>query len=392
MNGAWNGKIENIGGGGNVGSIGSTTSATNGGYVGSSTDGGHNSGPNGNGTVANFAVIQATHQLDTGKIYDLVGEGIHQQYVWAKWLAQKYYDQAALRNYWNGCSQGGREGMYLAQKFGTDFDGILAGAPGTYQSGFWLGEAWPSLVNRDDVVGAGDTAITAAQFTNASAHAIAACDVMGTDTVADGVVDDPRQCTYSAAADASILASPAGTCTGANCVDLLQANAIDKIWDGPRNHDGRRIWHPWSRTISASGEFLIGPTPPTGSIDANQEVVWDHKDLNFSAANLYTTRALASANPLGEPSPIALEDEFVLANGPTGPENWPTPRTTNPSSTMCTTARSTERSSRGRAEPITSFSRRIRSNITEISPLNSVAGQQTSPDSNPGSVTTMLLV
>lgn len=37
VNGAWNGKIENIGGGGDVGTVGSTTAATNGGYVGSST-------------------------------------------------------------------------------------------------------------------------------------------------------------------------------------------------------------------------------------------------------------------------------------------------------------------------------------------------------------------
>ena len=56
-------------------------------------------------------------------------------------------------------------------------------------------------MNRDLVVGAGHSAITASQFSNAVTHAIAACDVQGTDVVADGVIDDPRQCTYSAAAD-----------------------------------------------------------------------------------------------------------------------------------------------------------------------------------------------
>jgi hypothetical protein len=319
VNGAWNGKIENLGGGGNVGTVGSTTVATNGGYVGSSTDGGHNTAQN--GTVANFGVIQATHQLDVGKINDLVGQSIHQQYEWAKFLAQNYYGQSPIRNYWNGCSQGGRQGLFLAQQYGDDFDGILAGAPGTYQSNFWLGEAWPALVNRDLVVGAGDPAITNAQFNNAVAHAIAACDVEGTDTVADGVVDDPRQCKYRAAGDPTIIAAPVGTCTGANCVDVLQAAAIDKIWDGPRNHHGRRIWHPWLSNIMASGEMSIGPTVPTGMIDANQEVVWDHRNLDYSSQNLYSSRALASENPLSEPSPVALEDEFVLADSPGGPEN-----------------------------------------------------------------------
>jgi hypothetical protein len=89
VNGAWNGKVENLGGGGSVGSIGSTTGVTDYGWVGSSTDAGHNSGPNGNGTVGNWGVIQATHQLDTGSINDFVVESEHQQYVWAKWLADK---------------------------------------------------------------------------------------------------------------------------------------------------------------------------------------------------------------------------------------------------------------------------------------------------------------
>jgi hypothetical protein len=136
VNGAWNGKIENIGGGGDVGTVGSTTAATNGGYVGSSTDAGHNTAQT--GTVGNFGVIQATHQLDVGKLNDFTNEAIHQQYTWAKWLADKYYGQPAIRNYWSGCSTGGREGMGLAEAFGYDFDGIYAGAPADWYQEFWV--------------------------------------------------------------------------------------------------------------------------------------------------------------------------------------------------------------------------------------------------------------
>ena len=39
--GAWNGKQRDLGGGGYAGSVGAVTSATNGGYVGTSTDTGH---------------------------------------------------------------------------------------------------------------------------------------------------------------------------------------------------------------------------------------------------------------------------------------------------------------------------------------------------------------
>ena len=318
VNGAWNGKIENIGNGGLAGTLGSTTVATNGGYVGSVTDNGHNKAQN--GTLGDFGVIQATHQLDIGKFNDFNNEAIHQQYVWAKWLAQQYYGTPATRNYWNGCSTGGREGLGLAQAFGEDFDGILAGAPATWYEQFWLANAWPSLVNRDDLVGGEGTALTSAQFNNAVSHAIAACDVQGTDVVADGVVDDPRLCTYTASGDPTIIAAPNGTCTGANCVDLLQARAIDKIWDGPRNHHGRRMWHAWQKVISVGGLLKLQTTVPTGTISAGNAAAWDHKDLTFSADNLYSTRALASANPLGQPAPIALEDEFQLANSPGGAE------------------------------------------------------------------------
>jgi len=63
--GAWNGRIQNLGGGGLVGSVGATTAATNDGYVGSSTDGGHSTAQN--GTRGTFGVIQATNQLDRGR-------------------------------------------------------------------------------------------------------------------------------------------------------------------------------------------------------------------------------------------------------------------------------------------------------------------------------------
>src|SRR5262245_49494867 len=110
VQGAWNGKVENLGGGGLVGTVGSTTSATNAGYVGSATDAGHNSSQN-SGTLGAFGVIQASHQLNIGKITDFASEAQHQQYLWALALAKQYYGQPATRNYWNGCSTGGRQGL-----------------------------------------------------------------------------------------------------------------------------------------------------------------------------------------------------------------------------------------------------------------------------------------
>jgi Tannase and feruloyl esterase len=51
----------------------------------------------------------------------------------------------------------------------------------------------------------------------------------------------------------------------------------------------------------------------------SQDIAWAEKNLTFSANNVYSTRALAQSNPLGEPSPIALEDIIVLSDSPGGP-------------------------------------------------------------------------
>jgi hypothetical protein len=326
VNGAWNGKVENLGGGGFAGSLGATTDATNAGYVGSVTDGGHNSAQN--GSDGDFGVIQATHELDIGKIIDFQSESLHQQYVWALALTNSYYGQAASRNYWFGCSTGGRQGLELAQKWGEDFDGFLVGAPVVYWDDFDLsGKGWAPLMNRDFVVGSGHSAITTGQFSNAVSHAIAACDVQGTDVVRDGVIDDPRQCTYVASRDTTILASPAGICTGPNCLDLAQAKAVDMMWEspsgigGPHNHFGKKIWYGLMMSI-ANPSGGIGPKIGTGGTNPERQYRWDHRDLTADVENIYSTRKLAAANPLGKSDPVALEDEQQLNQSPTGPGQY----------------------------------------------------------------------
>src|SRR5579862_1153389 len=248
MQGAWNGNLENLGGGGCAGNVGATTSATDAGYVGTSTDTGHSSAQN--GALCNFGVIQSAHELDLGKINDFIYEAIHQQVEWGKTLARGYYGIGVTRNYWNGCSTGGRQGLAMAQTYGDEFDGFVIGAPAIYWQQFRLSDAWPYLVVKDDLTPKGKT-LTLDQFNAANTAAIAACDAK--DGVVDGLVDDPRACTFSAKAN---ICGVAGAPGAPNCLDADQAAAIDKIWDGPRNHLGLRIWLPFDRSVP--GGVLIG--------------------------------------------------------------------------------------------------------------------------------------
>jgi hypothetical protein len=304
VEGAWSGKLENLGGGGLIGNVGSTTGATDAGYVGTSTDGGHTTAEI--GAVGNFGIIQSTHQLDLGMINDYIYEAEHQQVEWGKAIAKAYYGMPHTRNYWNGCSTGGRQGLALAQKFGDEFDGFVIGAPAIYHEAFRLSDVWPQLVIRDKLTAKGKT-LGAGQINAVNASATAACDVQGYDTVADGLIDDPRACTFSARAN--ICGKP-GAPAAPNCLDADQAAAVDMVWEGPRNHHGKRIWHPFDRGITFwNVAAALGSTA--------QVVAYDHRDINFSVANLYLDKdAIAAAgNP---PDAITYEDEATLSSRTVG--------------------------------------------------------------------------
>jgi hypothetical protein len=304
VQGAWNGKIQNLGGGGLVGSVGSTTSATSDGYVGSSTDGGHTTAQN--GARGTFGVIQATNELDRGKIIDYIIESIHQQVEWAKLASLNYYNAKPMRNYWNGCSTGGRQGLALARYYGNEFDGFLVGAPAFFHDEFRFSDAWPWLMIKDLLATKGQT-LTTAQYTAASNAAIAACQVQNGSGLSDGYLDDPRACTFDASAN--ICGRP-GAPAVPNCLTADQAQAINMTWDGPRNHLGQKIWHPMERGSSIGVGFATIP----GS--AAQVLSWDHRDLNFNTNLLFSSQAAiaAAGSPAGA---ITYEDEATLGSNNT---------------------------------------------------------------------------
>jgi hypothetical protein len=188
-------------------------------------------------------------------INDFIRNAIKRQVLFSKSIARTYYGAKPAYNYWNGCSTGGRQGYLLAQELGTELDGILANAPAIYWTRFQTAQMWGQIVMKD-LVGA---PITAAKLNQATASAVAACDAA--DGVTDGVIDDPRTCTFSARAN--VCGEP--TAPAANCLTLQEADAIDKIWDGPRNARGNKIWFGLDRgtslpALNGTLPFFLGVT------------------------------------------------------------------------------------------------------------------------------------
>ena len=233
--GNWNGKIEAIGNGGYAGTVPSVISATNTGFVGSSTDNGHSANwCNAINPTTGLANSQHNCGIDsrrfrsypnnnllTTEITDFIDTSEVEQTKWAQTLAEYYYGSnfPIKRTYWNGCSTGGRQGFQMAQFHPGLFDGILVGSSGDaveplhpwlnlvlggaggYRS---LGLRWylcPDGTSQSCnpsypvFLGGSSQAFTNA-FTAATNAAVAACD--GIDGVMDGVVNEPRLRHFSA--------------------------------------------------------------------------------------------------------------------------------------------------------------------------------------------------
>ena len=263
--GAWNGKVRNLGGGGLVGSVGSMTAATNTRYVGSSTDSGHV------GTDPAFGVISSgvpgvPGQLNLGTINDFFSESLRLQYQWALRLANTYYGAPSTRNYWDGCSTGGRQGLVLATQYGDDFDGFLIGAPHTNHSrtsGAGTQRTWQGKELTGGTITDGKTNATITRMINQ-------CDAQ--DGVVDGLLSDPRTCHAPAAIN---MCGAPGAAAAPNCLNDLEAQAIDKAMEGPHNDLGKKVWVSYGRGSMAS--MAVGTTGTGG----NGVYGWANKDMTY---------------------------------------------------------------------------------------------------------------
>ena len=266
VQGAWNGRTQGIGGGGCAGVTLTPTNnplaaQVNAGYVGSGTDAGHTGGNCEPGVNAD-----GTYNLQF--INDFIRNGIKEQILFSKAVAGRYYGQKPAYNYWNGCSTGGRQGYLLAQELPKELDGILANAPAIYWTRFQTAQMWGQIAMKDLAGGV----VASAKIDQTNASAVAACDAA--DGVTDGIIDDPRTCKFDATAN--ICGAPGAPAT--NCLTPQEAAAINKIWDGPRNADGNKIWFGLDHGTPQDGFGLNGAPPFALGVT---QFHWDEHNLLF---------------------------------------------------------------------------------------------------------------
>lgn len=219
----WNHRFFMGGGGGYVGQVVNAAIGTvNQGYASVGTDTGHE----GNGIQAGWALDHLERQLNFGYL------AIHRTAEVAKALIRAYYGAGPEYSYFTGCSRGGGQALMEAQRFPGDFDGIVSGAPAFDWTGFMAemvqnvqqafpdpGHLNPPLVTQDNLK-------------LLEARVLAACDTL--DGVADGVMEDPRDCGFDLASIPACKDDQAGP----DCFTAAQRRAIAGVYAPAANQDG----------------------------------------------------------------------------------------------------------------------------------------------------------
>ena len=238
------------------------------------------------------------------KLIDFGFRAVHETSVPPKRSSVAFYGRDPERNYFVGCSDGGREALMEAQRYPEDFDGIIAGAPANDWSHLFTGFVWNEQALTSDPA----SAIPPTKLAAIQKAALAACDAL--DGVKDGLIEDPRQCRF----DPAVLA-----CKGddaSDCLTAPQVAALQKIYAGPKNpRTGEQIfpgyppgtenapggWSAWITAAAPAGaiQFFFGNSYFGQAVFEQRD--WDFRKLDFAGDVAFAERkagaVIDSASP-----------------------------------------------------------------------------------------------
>jgi len=218
----WNGRLQAQGNGGFAGSIDyfAMALAIHAGYATAGTDTGHTGGD----TDAQWALGHPEKVVDYGY------RAIHEMTVKAKKIVTAYYGSAPRDSYFCSCSNGGREALMEAQRFPTDYNGIIAGASMNNFSHNLAAFAWDALA----LTRTSASIVPPAKLAAIASSVLAACD--GQEGVKDHLLNDPASCHY----DPAVLRC--GETESDACLTQPQITSLTKIYAGAKTSSGRQIY------------------------------------------------------------------------------------------------------------------------------------------------------
>jgi len=332
---AWNGRFFYQGNGGLDGAVqpavgvlggGPLTGALAQGFAVISSDAGH--------TGAQTGVFGAEPQsrLDYG--YQAVGKLTPM----AKALILNAYGKGPDRSYIGGCSNGGRHTMVAMSRFGDQYDGYLAGAPGyrlpnAAVAQLWGAQQWaplatpgataphPLSAQAPRIADLG-TGFTAAERQTVANAILAKCDAL--DGVKDGMVMATQACQAAFNVTRDVPGCAADTRDAAGqCLTAAQKQVVSHVFAGGKTASGQAVyssfphdigvagsdWAKWKFAnslaldpLSVSTVFSVPPTPVNAmTIKADERL-----PLFAVVSDVYKESGLSLMNPPQNDSPSNL--------------------------------------------------------------------------------------
>jgi feruloyl esterase len=268
----WNGKLESVGNGGWAGviSYGALAGALAGGYAGASTDTGHT----GNG--GSFALGHPE------KMTDFAYRSVHVMTLAAKAIVAAFYGRGPDISYWNGCSTGGRQGLTEAQRYPSDYNAIIAGAPANNRIHLYVWSlSIAQAIHRDEA-----SYIPPNKYPLIHSAVLDACDAL--DGLKDGLIGDPTRCHF----DPKVL-----TCKGgdeASCLTAPQVETAHRIYSAVKNpRTGQEIYPGLEPGSELGWAIHAGPEPLSFATDGFKYVTFQNPNWDFRTLNLDTDVAFA---------------------------------------------------------------------------------------------------
>ena len=236
----WNGKLYYQGGGALNGSIpvinAQTIAALLKGYAAVASDSGHQASP-----------VDASWALNDPYAAQLFGSlSVPTVMPAAREILRTAYGKYPTRSYFEGCSNGGREGLMNVQRYPSLFNGVIARAPAYNIVGF-VGQ-WNRVSKALAVPGG---ALPRAKVQLLAQSMRTACDAL--DGITDGVVSNPAACTKAMFNPAS-LRCKGGADTGPTCLSDTQLAAVDAITSGSRFGAGASMYHDAGHYITGNDD------------------------------------------------------------------------------------------------------------------------------------------
>jgi feruloyl esterase len=153
---------------------------------------------------------------------------------------------ATPKSYYDGCSQGGREGLTFAQRFPNDFDGVIAGSPALSNTGNMIARAYW-------MQGMAVNPFPAAKLGLLAERAYAKCDAA--DGLKDGLISEPLRCGFKASQDLPRCAEGKNEST---CFTASEIASADRIYSDVFRQ-GQRFFPGWP-----VGAEVAGPNGESG--------------------------------------------------------------------------------------------------------------------------------